>query len=419
MNQARTPVQEAISHAMAEHLSPEKMMARLLMAKLKEAGLRLSAEEKKDVQDVCEKSAASDDWSALNALRFERRGSRHINLTLGDDEIEKHVAKVSARLEKAMPRVLLDLARQLYGNFRMNAEQGRIAHRVYTEHFKNRLGRTYSAAFRAFGRFLIACVNINHGFLTDMSTKGGPRRTAKRSALVRLHHRACRVATEIECLLQAGLGDGALARWRTLHEVCVSAMFIAKQSNDVAARFLKHEAHDRTKIERRAAVKAAQDTTEIDQVRASLEALYGENFTKDYGWAANVLKKKTVNLIDLEKAIEFEHGRLPYTRASSVVHGSALGLFYRPAMNTLTEPGNPMEWSIGSNIGISGPADLCAWSLLNTSVALLGSHETADNVVLMKLLSKAKGEVSAAFSAAEKRIMKRHEKWLARVGHPV
>ena len=46
-------------------------------------------------------------------------------------------------------------------------------------------------------------------------------------ALTRLHARGCQVGFEILALLKNGFADGAHARWRTLHELAVVAMFLA------------------------------------------------------------------------------------------------------------------------------------------------------------------------------------------------
>ena len=54
------------------------------------------------------------------------------------------------------------------------------------------------------------------------------------SALTRLHARACQVASEVLVLLREGYADGAMARWRTLHELAVVAMYL--QSRGECAR---------------------------------------------------------------------------------------------------------------------------------------------------------------------------------------
>ena len=56
--------------------------------------------------------------------------------------------------------------------------------------------------------------------------------------LMRQHANACRIAGEVEALLRAGYPDGALARWRTLHEIAVAAILIRKFGISAAEDFI-------------------------------------------------------------------------------------------------------------------------------------------------------------------------------------
>jgi hypothetical protein len=60
--------------------------------------------------------------------------------------------------------------------------------------------------------------------------------------MVRLLVRACQVTDEILCLLENGFADGAMARWRTLHEIGVVAAALAKFDEDIAERYVVHQA---------------------------------------------------------------------------------------------------------------------------------------------------------------------------------
>ena len=55
--------------------------------------------------------------------------------------------------------------------------------------------------------------------------------------LASLQPRALLVASEILKLLEAGFPDGALARWRSLHEFAVTSMFIRKHGFEAARRY--------------------------------------------------------------------------------------------------------------------------------------------------------------------------------------
>src|SRR5690349_16561332 len=60
-------------------------------------------------------------------------------------------------------------------------------------------------------------------------------------ALVRLHARGCQVAREALCLLRSGYAAGAHSRWRTLHEIAATALFVRTHGADTAERYLLHE----------------------------------------------------------------------------------------------------------------------------------------------------------------------------------
>jgi Family of unknown function (DUF5677) len=62
----------------------------------------------------------------------------------------------------------------------------------------------------------------------------------KFKCLTSLHARGLRVANEIFFLLVEGFPDGALGRWRTLHEAAIIATFLAKHDEDVAHRYYTH-----------------------------------------------------------------------------------------------------------------------------------------------------------------------------------
>jgi hypothetical protein len=56
-------------------------------------------------------------------------------------------------------------------------------------------------------------------------------------ALVHIHARSMLVASECICLMRGGFPDGALSRWRTLHELNVIASFLLSNGN-AAERYI-------------------------------------------------------------------------------------------------------------------------------------------------------------------------------------
>lgn len=402
------PIASAFGQVISEQFSPAKVLYRLLLSKFRIARVRLTKDEREKLLSLSEAALRTSDFSSLTSLPIFRKRRSDISIHIDVSDVSQAIQKHLKIIEDVVPKTLKKVAKLTFKDYQRYAEIGRVNHCRKIGQFKDRLARTYGKAFRSFERFLISCINTNESFLSDLSTKGGIRQTAKRLALIRLHHRACRVSMEIENLLKAGLGDGAMGRWRTLHEICVCAVFISQSPNDVARRFLRHEQVERSKLERLSKRLAGEEQTDINEFVSSLRTTYGKGFTEDYGWASKVMGVDRVKFSNLEEATEFGHARLEYLKANNAVHASSLALQYRPSLDLLTEPGDPMEWAMGGNLGLSGPATLCAWSLLNTTLALLKTNLSADNVVLMMVLSDAKHLLDKEFVRADRRIKKRH-----------
>src|SRR5690606_25692448 len=72
----------------------------------------------------------------------------------------------------------------------------------------------------------------------EVQAEGGEDNDEVMAALAHLFPRALLVTQEIICLMRGGYPDGALARWRSLHEITVTAMYIAKVGKDAAIAYL-------------------------------------------------------------------------------------------------------------------------------------------------------------------------------------
>ena len=67
----------------------------------------------------------------------------------------------------------------------------------------------------------------------------GPRQT--NGGNLNLHYQA-NLANETIWMMEGGFASGAMARWRTLHEVAVIAFFLRQHGQGAAERYLLHEA---------------------------------------------------------------------------------------------------------------------------------------------------------------------------------
>ncbi|MBV8754912.1 MAG: hypothetical protein JO328_18815 [Hyphomicrobiales bacterium] len=126
--------------------------------------------------------------------------------------------------------------------------------------------------------------------------------------LTRLHARACQIAEEMICLLSNGFADGAMARWRTLHEIAAVSLLISEHGDELAERYIAHEIVET----RRAALQYEQFRTrlgeepltpkelqKIEDVYSNTIERFGQEFRNPRGWASKHLKKANPTIANI------------------------------------------------------------------------------------------------------------------------
>jgi hypothetical protein len=227
-------------------------------------------------------------------------------------------------------------------------------------------------------------------------------------ALVSLHARSLLIAREILCLLYGGYPDGALSRWRSLHELTVTAVFLKTQDQEVSHRYLAgfqfaslRAATQLNEHAERANMKPFTGP-EIKAMEAqcdAFEARFGKEMHNEYGWASAALKNPKPNFAQLEKAVSLDHWRPRYRWASQHTHGG-----YRPALSMLgtAESAQPVHLVGQSNSGFTDPIHMTAISLNNATSALLTIRPTVDDIIFLQLISNLSDEIGNVASTVEK-----------------
>jgi hypothetical protein len=159
-------------------------------------------------------------------------------------------------------------------------------------------------------------------------------------AQIGLHALACRVALEVLALLRNGLGAGALARARTLHEISTISVLLANHGApdgdhpDLAVRYLLHanivtwlDAVEYQDVAPKLGFEPHTDL-EMDELKAARDAAvrqHGEPFGKPHGWAACLSSngKAPSGFKQLELLAGTDHMRSHYSLASHEVHADA------------------------------------------------------------------------------------------------
>lgn len=206
----------------------------------------------------------------------------------------------------------------------------------------------------------------------------GPGQDYRTGVLIDLHARTIALVREVLVLLQQGLADAAMARWRTLHESAVVAVFLSENSNDVAERFRLHEvvesfraAHEHER-HRESLGYEPIDPDELEDLTRQHKALlarFGKPFETPYGWAAEALSKTRPTFADIEAAARLDHLRPYYRLASHPVHANPKALTFSLAWNAESR----LRAYAPSNSGFVDPAQSALISLARVTVALLSS----------------------------------------------
>lgn len=234
------------------------------------------------------------------------------------------------------------------------------------------------------------------------------------TSLTSLHARGCQVFKEIHLLLSHGFSEGADARWRTLHELAVTALFIAQNGDEMAVRYLEHDA-----------IEVAKGSEEYEQcysplgfqplgennVRSAKERAarlvekYGENFSQPFGWACSVVKDVgRPGFASIERAVNLQHFRPLYRGSSHNVHAPSRRVFH----SNMSPAGTPQVLATGpGNYGLADPGQNAAISLVQLTACFLwlyGKEVPIDVTAALAILGRLSDSASSALLDAHQQL---------------
>lgn len=239
------------------------------------------------------------------------------------------------------------------------------------------------------------------------SLKGGKKKQL-RAILIRLLVRGCQVTDEIICLLENGFADGAIARWRTLHEIAVVAAVISQYGEDIAERYIDHQAVEskRALVKYMACYKdlgyrpiPAREQNKILKAHDKAIKKYGQEFETDYGWAAHHLKNKRPSFAALEKAAGRAEMRSYYQMGNDNIHAGIKSMYFRLGL---------MEYdgllAGRSNTGLMEPGQNTAHTLTQLSAIVCLSDSILDDLVAGEMMQALRNEIPQSFNQADRQL---------------
>jgi hypothetical protein len=158
--------------------------------------------------------------------------------------------------------------------------------------------------------------------------------------MLMLQGNACKIASEMLTLVKQGHGTGAMARWRTLHEINVHSRIMVKYGcgieggGNLARRYLDHWVIEMAKLTvnyykpyaEEMGLKYEDDRTfrDLEITRDKLCNEYGKDFEKDNGWARSIMGSTT--FADLERLAKLDNLRFMYKSASWSIHPGSISV---------------------------------------------------------------------------------------------
>jgi hypothetical protein len=295
---------------------------------------------------------------------------------------------VMRSVEDLAPRILKSLYDALPGALREWHRSQRA--------FERRLRRRWKAGLDRLDMLITMAHEAGETYIADLRRELEGEKSSEEilllDVLAGLHCRACRTAREVVCLMKAGYADGADARWRSLHELAVTASFLLQHKGDTAERYLEHGAVDRWNAAQKYQQHchmlgyepySAAEMKEMEDASDAAILKYGNSFGGDYGWAAKALKGKRPSFTAIEADIDMSHWRPHYKLACQSVHAGSRSLFFSLGLPRYSPK---MLLAGASDAGLADPGHKTAISLMMVTVAFLTCRPNLDGLVTCNCL---------------------------------
>ncbi len=308
-----------------------------------------------------------DDWLFPWLEKFLNENAKEL-----DEECLAEI--VGKSIQESLPRI----ARNIADSLKDSAHFMLTEHRELRNEFNGRLRRRWFEAFDLLEMIIVALSELGEEVANSLREDDQLEKSQLVEVLSRLNVRSIRISREILCLLRNGFADGALTRWRSVHEIAVLAMFLSKHGEQVATLFLEYadvERYREAVLYQEHAERLGYDPVslhEMKDIRARKEFLtqkYTKDFAKSYGWTLRVLAKGKRNFKGIEESIDLDHLRPFYAMASRSLHATPKGLY--GDLGLMDDASDGTFLAGASNYGMADPGQNTAISLLQMTSVLV------------------------------------------------
>lgn len=350
-----------------------------------------------------------------------RKHSGRISLSIDKAETDEMVRAIESFCETQLPKIVPEAAHRgskiVLQRLRTTWPDEHAAQNTELAGFRNRLEDRWGEPLGELRMLLTMAREWGEG-AHNVELARGNKRTRLQEILIRLLVRGCQVTDEIVCLLENGFADGAMARWRTLHEITVVAAVISRHGEDMAERYFAHQAVESKRAMdkyqtcyKQLGFKPLSPHVQQKIVKAFDKAVarYGKPFKTDYGWAASHLKNDRPTFAHLEEAAGRSDMRSYYQMGNDNIHAGIKSMFFRLGLL-----GDDMGLLTGRSIaGLMEPGQNTAYTFTRLCALVCLRSSNFDDLVVGGMMSTLQHEIPKSFYRAEKQLRKDHKKYVA------
>lgn len=230
-----------------------------------------------------------------------KEGNASITVNITEADVEETEKKFLASLPRIIEKTTTDIAKLLLTSLKKDWREESIYQKEEFRIFNKNLERRWGKAIG----MLRMLLTISRELGAEIAELRPPNESHLNDVLLRLHVRACQVTAEIIVLLENGYADGAMARWRTLHEIGIVMVLMREHGEQLAERYIAHRAVEaKSGMDQYALCFERLGYEELDQSEcreikdAYEDAIntYGKDFRGPYGWAAGFVNKEPLGL---------------------------------------------------------------------------------------------------------------------------
>ena len=369
--------------------------------KIEQQGIKLGRRNRKKVRLQLEKMLRNETLNSIKVSDWNWWGHQEVTIEFSDQD-QQDLDALTSRLVEVAPSILTDSLLSMEAVVLKDLKRGWPKYKKALGRdmagFRKRLTSSWGAGFSLLEMLITIATEAGNNW------KGPPQFPNLAEAHRRLHARACQIANEIVTLLRHGYADGAMARWRTLHEIAIVMDFLCAHGDAAAKQYIDHQFVESRRATKEYQLNCAalnQEALSPEEVARTEQAyqecvdLYGKDFGTQYGWAAAFLKKPNPSFSDITQSVGLEHFRPYFRMASHGVHANPKGVF-----NQIGVLSDEVLLAGPSNFGMADPGHNSAISLYQATVFLLTQRPTFEALLTLKIMERLTGEIGEALIEA-------------------